>query len=230
MNYKKLYEQLINKCRSENRKKFDGIYYESHHIIPKSIGGSNCDENKVLLTGKEHFFAHKLLFLIYPNIPSIVKAYHAMFAHLVKRGLKPSSRNYGEIRKAMSNIPAWNKGKTGFKHTEETKKKMRESHLGKKMSQNSKLKNSEKHLRKNLSEETLKKMSDVKKGKTRAKFSEETIQKMSTAAAKCKVSYWKGKKLSEETKRKMSLAKKGKSLHKQSELTREKIRNSMKKK
>jgi hypothetical protein len=39
----------------------DGTYTEKHHIIPKSIGGSNLEENFVRLTFKEHFIAHWLL-------------------------------------------------------------------------------------------------------------------------------------------------------------------------
>lgn len=37
MNYKKLYINIINKAKSENRKKGHNIYYESHRILPKSL-------------------------------------------------------------------------------------------------------------------------------------------------------------------------------------------------
>ena len=36
-------------------------YTEKHHIIPKSLGGSNKKENIAILTAKEHFMAHLLL-------------------------------------------------------------------------------------------------------------------------------------------------------------------------
>lgn len=36
-------------------------YTEKHHIIPKSLGGSNDKENLVALTAKEHFVCHLLL-------------------------------------------------------------------------------------------------------------------------------------------------------------------------
>ena len=52
MNYQKIYENLISKAKSENRKKYKGVYYESHHIIPRCLGGNNDKENKVLLTAK----------------------------------------------------------------------------------------------------------------------------------------------------------------------------------
>lgn len=36
-------------------------YTETHHIIPKSIGGTNDSSNLVELTAKEHFICHMLL-------------------------------------------------------------------------------------------------------------------------------------------------------------------------
>ena len=36
-------------------------YTEKHHIIPKSIGGSDDKSNLVSLTAKEHFICHRLL-------------------------------------------------------------------------------------------------------------------------------------------------------------------------
>ena len=36
-------------------------YYERHHIIPKSLGGSNAKTNLVKLTAREHFVCHLLL-------------------------------------------------------------------------------------------------------------------------------------------------------------------------
>ena len=36
-------------------------YYETHHIIPKSLGGTDTVENLVNLTAREHFICHALL-------------------------------------------------------------------------------------------------------------------------------------------------------------------------
>jgi len=58
MNYQKVYDNLISKCRA--RQSIDG-YKERHHIIPKSLGGSNDPSNLVDLTAREHFVAHFLL-------------------------------------------------------------------------------------------------------------------------------------------------------------------------
>ena len=61
MNYLNVYNNLINKVKSEGRIKSGGLYYECHHIIPKCLGGNNLKDNLVLLTAREHFIAHKLL-------------------------------------------------------------------------------------------------------------------------------------------------------------------------
>ena len=99
-------------------------------------------------------------------------------------------------------------GMTGFKHSEETRKKMSEN-------------NARYWKGKTLSEETRKKISEAKKGKT---HSEETRKKMSEAN-KSKNNPMYGKTHSEETRKKMSEAKKGKTL---SEETRKKISESQK--
>jgi hypothetical protein len=67
MNYEKNYYDYIEYVKTLDRKKGKGIYYESHHIIPKSMGGDNSNDNLVLLTAREHYLAHYLLYKIYNN-------------------------------------------------------------------------------------------------------------------------------------------------------------------
>jgi hypothetical protein len=61
MNYHKLYNSII-----QNRKQnpIEG-YTETHHIIPRSLGGTNDKENLVDLTAREHFICHLLLTKMY---------------------------------------------------------------------------------------------------------------------------------------------------------------------
>jgi hypothetical protein len=55
--YKRWYDAIMlrAKCRS-----LDG-YHEWHHIVPRSLGGSNEKTNIAHLTYREHFLAHWLL-------------------------------------------------------------------------------------------------------------------------------------------------------------------------
>lgn len=79
MDYQKIYDQIINRALSSDRKKVKGgVYYECHHITPRCLGGSNKKENKVLLTAREHFVCHKLLHFIYPEDKKLWSAYFMM--------------------------------------------------------------------------------------------------------------------------------------------------------
>ena len=60
MNYQKIYDSLIQK-RLDNPITKAQIYCESHHILPRCLGGSDDKSNLVNLTAREHFIAHKLL-------------------------------------------------------------------------------------------------------------------------------------------------------------------------
>lgn len=57
--YTKIYYRLISNAK--NRITNTSCYYERHHIIPKSLGGSDNLSNLVFLTGREHLICHLLL-------------------------------------------------------------------------------------------------------------------------------------------------------------------------
>lgn len=61
MNYEKIYNALILKRQTSDVLPNTGVYTEVHHIIPRSVGGSNAKSNLVTLTAREHLIAHKLL-------------------------------------------------------------------------------------------------------------------------------------------------------------------------
>ncbi len=63
MNYKRVYTQII-----QNRKQKplpEGKYGEWHHIVPRSLNGSDDQNNLVRLTAREHFVCHALLAEMY---------------------------------------------------------------------------------------------------------------------------------------------------------------------
>lgn len=55
--YTNWYYQIIESARQNP----PSGYYENHHIIPRSLGGSNDPENIVSLTARQHFICHMLL-------------------------------------------------------------------------------------------------------------------------------------------------------------------------
>lgn len=91
--------------------KKNGVYFEGHHIIPKSKGGngnSNRPKNNVnivLLTPREHFLAHWILWRIYRDRPTAL-AFHKMLSINKYQNRITSSKGYEEARKAlrMTNI------------------------------------------------------------------------------------------------------------------------------
>jgi hypothetical protein len=99
MNYEKIYTQLIDRAQSENRQKGCGVYFESHHIIPKCLTGSNDKTNLVLLTAREHYVAHKLLCEIYIDNVKLHYAMWAMINGVTKRtGYRVTSWDYNRIK------------------------------------------------------------------------------------------------------------------------------------
>lgn len=107
---------MLNVC--QNVEKGKGIYYESHHILPKCLNGSNKKDNLVLLTAKEHFIAHKLLLEIYPNNRNIFDAYFLM-VHMNKQKYNISGREFEKARILSSLIPI----------SEETKEKTKKTKI-----------------------------------------------------------------------------------------------------
>lgn len=63
--YKNLYEDLINSCKIRGLEKIKlDFYTETHHILPRCLGGTDETSNLVLLTPLEHLVAHILLLRI----------------------------------------------------------------------------------------------------------------------------------------------------------------------
>lgn len=75
MDYLKIYNKIIE--RSKNRTDING-YFEIHHIIPRSLGGTDTENNLTKLTLKEHYICHMLLVDIYPNSIKLKYAFWMM--------------------------------------------------------------------------------------------------------------------------------------------------------
>lgn len=57
--YTKIYNQIIESAKSNIKEVNDG--QQTHHIVPRSLGGSDEDENLVVLSYKQHRVCHRLL-------------------------------------------------------------------------------------------------------------------------------------------------------------------------
>jgi len=63
MNYEKLYFAFIEKYRNQHFEQ--GEYTESHHIVPRHAGGDDSKDNLIVLSYRQHCFAHRLLWKAY---------------------------------------------------------------------------------------------------------------------------------------------------------------------
>lgn len=64
MNYQRIHDQIIVRARARVR---PAEYCEHHHVVPKSMGGTDSKSNIALLTAREHYLIHWLLFKIHRN-------------------------------------------------------------------------------------------------------------------------------------------------------------------
>jgi hypothetical protein len=121
MNYQRIYDQIIDRAKQREL----GGYKESHHILPKCLGGSNSKENLVELTAREHFICHWILYRIYPKSTKLALAFKMIstMKSKIQSRYSPSSRAIAEARQAASE--AFSIMKTGRKHSEDTLERMR---------------------------------------------------------------------------------------------------------
>lgn len=82
MDYQKHYSLLIE---SRKQSPTESDYYEKHHILPRSLGGSDVPENIIQLTAREHYMAHRLLAKMHGG-----KMWFALW--IMSNGAKPSSK------------------------------------------------------------------------------------------------------------------------------------------
>jgi hypothetical protein len=166
-------------------------YVERHHIIPRSLGGSDNKENLVDLTAREHFICHWLLTKMYTgeSKSKMVYALNGMkrsnkFAQRYET--KITSRVYENLKKEFSIIhSATMKGRLahnkGVSASEEQKEKNRLAAKGRVMSPESIAKGVAKRTGQKRSEETKLKMSLAAKGKPKGPMSDEEKLKRSVA-------------------------------------------------
>lgn len=219
MNYQKIYNALVDraKLRGLDKSQHEG-YFEIHHILPVALGGSNEPSNLVMVTGREHFIAHMLMWKAFPEDVSIMRAAFMMSsrwqADRIGKGSAINSKTYEKLREEYATavseqVSGENNPFYGKTHTEETRQRLRDWHaenpdhgkhmLGKKHSEESKAKMSVARLNlPPMSEETRRKIGDYHRGKPK---NPDAIEKTRQANI--------GRKKTDEERKKISDAQKG---------------------
>jgi hypothetical protein len=127
--YKKWYFSLMEKAQTRSLER--EVPAENHHVIPRSLRENQESQTTVRLTIREHLLAHHMLpkFLSGLEKAKMDHAYFRMvngrqgkFVHLSDSAYNAMMKSYSEARVLM---------RTGTKHTEETKRKISKSNMGK---------------------------------------------------------------------------------------------------
>ena len=95
MNYLNHYKKLIR--RSRNRETTG--YVERHHIIPRSIGGSDNNHNIVYLYPEEHLIAHLLLHKIKPEEDKLLYA-----ADMMTKTRRVNNKQYKWVKEKYASM------------------------------------------------------------------------------------------------------------------------------
>lgn len=133
------YEEFIqNILDTRGRFNCGDEYHETHHIVPKCMGGTNDKENLIDLFAREHFIAHKLLAEENPDNSKLIFAWWSMSMknnnEYERYELTPEE--YEEVRIAMCKVSSESQlgdknHMYGKHHSEETKRKLSELNKGK---------------------------------------------------------------------------------------------------
>lgn len=151
--YKKWYMLIIS--NASNRSATG--YIEKHHIIPRSLGGTDEESNLVKLTAREHFVCH-LLLTKFTEGKALYTMRHALgkfvqnspmqnrkftsweyskireSISLARKGQKHSAETCAKISEKTKGRTPWNKGVTGIVHSAESNAKRSATVKGRKMS------------------------------------------------------------------------------------------------
>jgi len=179
--YTKWYYSIVEKAQN----RVIGGYTEKHHIIPKSLGGTDEPNNLVRLTGREHYICHLLLTKMIDGNDK----YKMIYAYLL---MSQASSKYNK-RDYKINSYIYESLKKQQKHSQETKEKISKLLTGKKRSDEARRNISEGHKGQKAwnkgkkmplrTEEHRKKLSEAVKGHNRPQ-SEKAKKKISDTLKK----------------------------------------------
>ena len=152
--YKRWYTQLMKRAAKRDIKE----YCERHHVVPRSLGGTNDPVNLVRLTYREHFLAHWLLIKFTTgrnrklmeyalnrmthryNQPVIIAGWQYALARKINPGLRTYKMTPAHRRKLTASVKGrpltpehrakLSAANKGYQASAETRAKLRASHKG----------------------------------------------------------------------------------------------------
>lgn len=162
--YKTWYDSIIEKSKNRTLEE----YSEVHHIIPRSMGGSDDADNLARLTGREHFICHWLLIKLTTGSDrrSMINALQMMRAESTyqkRYANKITARVYATYRAEYAKIKSnMMTGDSNCSRRPGVGEKIRQAKLGVK--------------RAAFSDEWIEKMAEKKRGSSNPRFGVEVTQ------------------------------------------------------
>jgi len=189
--YTKHYMLLVEKAKNRTLPK--GVYKESHHIIPRSMGGNDDKSNKVWLTGREHALCHWALLKMTEGADHVKMSYafngmnaenefqQRYHSRIITRAYEKHRIAHAQVHsERMKGKPAWNKGqKLEGEELEKHRERTRNRTIDPIKRAEGQAKRVAKILGQKRSEETCLKMSLASKGKPKGPMSDEEKLKRS---------------------------------------------------
>lgn len=135
--YLKRYLKLIEIYKNRDLKKKKGFH--SHHILPKHFNGGESSKNKVVVSPREHFILHWILYKTFP-MSGMTIAFFGMCNGFSHYGFRVISRVYEQLSIAHSKRMSKPKSaehrqkvidaQKGRTRSLETRQRMSDSHKG----------------------------------------------------------------------------------------------------
>ena len=190
------YHKFIDRLRNQV---VDG-YCEKHHILPRSLGGSDDPSNIICLTVRQHYIAHWMLWKAYGGSMAVAFDY---MSGIKRYGSRLPSRTVealkDDVSKRISERPV----------SEETRKKQSQAKLGKKLTPEHIEKVRQTRIGVKLSDQWKANVSAAKRGRGNGRLgcamSEQTKQRIGDAQRGA-LNHMTGRKHSPETREKMRIA------------------------
>lgn len=190
------YKKFIDALRSQ---RIDG-YFEKHHILPRSMGGSDDASNIICLTLRQHYIAHWMLWKAYGGKMAVAFDY---MNGIKKYGYRLTGRTIKMLSEDVS------KRRSERTVSAETREKQRQAKFGRKLTPEHIEKVRLTVLGRKMGPEFAAKVSAAKRGRSNGRLgcamSEETKQRIGDAQRGA-LNHMMGRKHSPETREKMRIA------------------------
>jgi hypothetical protein len=190
------YKKFIDALRNQ---RIDG-YFEKHHILPRSMGGSDDASNIICLTLRQHYIAHWMLWKMYGGKMAVAFDY---MNGIKKYGYRLTGRTIKLLSEDVS------KRRSERTVSAETREKQRQAKLGRKLTPEHIEKVRLTVLGRKMGPEFAAKVSEAKRGRGNGRLgcsmSEQTKQRIGDAQ-RGELNHMTGRKHSPETREKMRMA------------------------